>query len=57
MSAAQVAEGPLQRGEVWLPGIMHMKTDLLHGVRDIRPGEGEVLKCTGQTPKSSGISN
>ena len=34
-----------------------METDLLHCVRDIRPGEGEVLKRTGQTPESSGISN
>jgi hypothetical protein len=38
-----------------LPGIMHVKAHLLNGIREVRPGEGEVLQSTGQTPKGSGI--
>jgi hypothetical protein len=36
----------LESREVGLPGVVHMETDLLHGVGDVRPGEGEVLKGT-----------
>ena len=53
--AAEVAKDPLESGEVWLPEIMHMETDLLNCICDVRPGEGEVLKCTGKTPICSGI--
>ena len=35
------------------PGFMHMETDLLNSVGEIRPGEGEVLQDTGQTPVGS----
>ena len=53
--AAEVAKDPLESGEVWLPGIMHMETYLLNGVGDVRLGEGEVLKCIGKTSVCSGI--
>jgi hypothetical protein len=32
-----------------------MKTDLLNGIREVRPGEGEVLQRTSQTPEGSRI--
>jgi hypothetical protein len=32
-----------------------METELLNGIGDVRPGEGEVLKCTSKTPVCSGI--
>jgi hypothetical protein len=47
--APEVAEEALESREVGLPRIVHMETDLLHGV-DVRPSEGEVLKGTGKTP-------
>ena len=36
---------------------MHMKTDLLNSVGDIRPGEGKVLRSFGETAKIRGIKN
>ena len=30
--ALEVAEEPLESGEMWLPGIMHVETDLLNSV-------------------------
>ena len=53
--AAEVAKDPLESGKVCLPGIIHMETYLLNCIGDVRPGEGEVLKCTGKTPIGSGI--
>ena len=38
---------------VRLPGILHVKTDLLNGIGEIRPGEGEVLQGTGEAPVAS----
>ena len=48
--ALKIAEEALESREVGLPGVVHMETDLLHGVGDVRPGEGEVLKGTGKAP-------
>ena len=42
-SATDVAEETLQRSKVRLPGIMHVKTYLMDGIGEIRPGEGQVL--------------
>jgi hypothetical protein len=53
--AAEVAEEALESSEVRLPGIMHVKTDLLNCIGDVRPGEGEVLKGTSKTPVCSRI--
>jgi len=55
--AAEVAKVPLESGEVWLPGIMHVETYLLNCIADVRPGEGEVPKCTSKTPICSGIGH
>jgi hypothetical protein len=53
--APKIAEGALQSREVGLPGIVHMETDLLHGVGDVWPGEGEALKGTDKTPIAGGV--
>src|SRR6185312_12968450 len=36
---------------------MHIETDLLDSVGEIRPGEGEILQSAGQTPEGSRISH
>src|SRR6185312_5007740 len=36
---------------------MHMETDLLDSLGEVRPGEGEVLQSAGQTPVGSRISH
>src|SRR6185312_2401516 len=36
---------------------MHMETDLLNSVGEVRPGEGEVLQIARQTPIGSRISH
>ena len=56
-SATDVAEETLQCSKVRLPGIMHVKTDLLNGIGEIRPGEGQVLQGTGEAPVGSRISH
>ena len=56
-SATDIPEETLQRSKVRLPGIMHVKTDLLNGIGEIRPGEGQVLQGTGETPVGSRISH
>jgi hypothetical protein len=53
--APEVAEEALESREVGLPGVVHMETDLLHGVGEVRPGEGEVLKGTSKTHVPSGV--
>jgi hypothetical protein len=53
--APEVAEEALESREVGLLGVVHMETDLLHGVGDVQPGEGEVLKGTGKTPVAGGV--
>jgi len=55
--ATDVAEETLQCSKVRLPGIMHVKTDLLNGIGEIRPGEGEVLQGTGEAPVASRIGH
>ena len=56
-SATDVPEETLQRSKVRLLGIMHVKTDLLNGIGEIRPGEGEVLQVTSETPLASRIGH
>ena len=56
-SATDVPEETLQRSKVRLPGIMHVKTDLLNGIGEIRSGEGQVLQSASQTPVGSRISH
>jgi hypothetical protein len=46
--AAEVAQNPLERGEMGLPRSVHMQARLLDGVCDVGAGEGEVLERAGQ---------
>jgi hypothetical protein len=46
----EVAQDPLESGEMRLPRGVHMQAHLLDGVGDVKPGEGEVLERAGQTP-------
>jgi len=52
-----VAQNALHGGEVWLSRIMHIKTDLLNGVGEIRAREGEVLKHASNAVKMCRISH
>ena len=56
-SATDVAEETLQCSQVRLPGIMHVKTYLLNGIGEIRPGEVQVLQGTVKAPVGSRISH
>jgi hypothetical protein len=47
----------LHHGEVRLPEIMHMKTNLLDSVGDVEAGECQLLEGPGETPELSQISN
>jgi hypothetical protein len=53
--APDAAKEALQCIKMWLSGIMHMKADLLNNIRQVHPGNGEVLQGTSKTPKSSRI--
>ena len=55
--ASNVAQDTLQGSKVRLTRIMHVQANLLNGISDIRPGEGEILQGTGETPEVRGILN
>jgi hypothetical protein len=55
--ASQIAQEALYRDEVRLPGIMHVKEDLLDDVGDVVVGERQVLEGPGEAPDLSQISN
>lgn len=55
-SIVKVPEDPLDSGEVRLPRIMHVKTNLLNNICDVGPSEGEVPKSTGKAPIGSGVT-
>jgi hypothetical protein len=52
----EVAQDPLETGEMGLPWGVHVEAHLLDGVGDVVSGEGEVLKRTGQAPISHRVS-
>jgi hypothetical protein len=56
-SPLKVTNDTLQSSHVWFLGVMHMETDLLNGIGNVRMGERQVLKSTGQTPELSSILN
>jgi hypothetical protein len=55
--ASQIAQDALHHGEVRLPGIVHMKANLLYGVGDVGAGECQVLEGPDEAPELSQISN
>jgi hypothetical protein len=48
--AAHVAKHSLHQGKVRGTRCMHVQTDLLHCVGDIRTRQRKILKSTGETP-------
>ena len=54
-SATDVTKNAFQCSKVRLSRVVHMETDLLHGVGDVRPSEGEVLKGTSKAPVPGGV--
>jgi hypothetical protein len=55
--ASQIAQDMLHRDEVRLPGIMHMKANLLDDVDDVGAGERQLLEGPSEAPELSQISN
>jgi hypothetical protein len=55
--AAEVAQDPLESGEVGLPRGVHVQAHLLDGVGDVGPGEGEILERASQTPIRCRVSD
>lgn len=55
--AMDVPKDALESSKVELTGIMHVKIDLLNGIGDIRPSDGQVLQRTRETVIVSGIVN
>lgn len=41
--ATYIPQNPFESGKMRLPRIMHMKTDLLDSIRNIRPSESKIL--------------
>ena len=48
-SATDIAQDALESRLMWLSRVMHVQADLLYCIRDIWPGEGEVLECSCKT--------
>ena len=54
-SASNIAKNPLQGSKVRLPGVVHMKADLLNSIRNVWTGEGQVLKSSNKTAEVCNI--
>jgi hypothetical protein len=52
-----VAQDALDGRQVFLARVVHVKADLLNGVRNVGPREGEVLQCPDKTPLLGRISH
>jgi hypothetical protein len=53
----KVPQDSLGSNKVSFSGIMHVETDLLDSISDVRPSEGHVLQSTGKTAISCRICN
>lgn len=56
-SPTNVPKNTLESGEVRLSRVMHVETNLLDSIRNIRPGEREILQGTSEAPKISWVNN
>jgi hypothetical protein len=54
-SAMDIPKNPLDKSEMRCTRSMHMKTDLMHNIGNVRSGKGEILKCTSQTSILSSV--
>jgi hypothetical protein len=55
--AADVVKNTLHKEQMISPRIMHMKTNLLHCIRDVCPSESKVFKTSFNTTILSGIGD
>jgi hypothetical protein len=53
LSALKIAQDPLERRQVGLPEIMHMKVELLNDISNARSSEGQVMQNTSEAPEVS----
>jgi hypothetical protein len=52
-----IAQDVLHDRQMGLLRVVHMQTDLLHGVGDVRPYEGQVLESPCNAPKLESVLN
>lgn len=55
--ATKIPKDPLDRTQVRLTKIMHIKANLVNDICDVRPGEGEVLKSISKAPIGGGVND
>lgn len=48
--ALDVSKNPPDQGQVLITWVVHVETNLLHSIGDVRAGERQVLKSTGEAP-------
>jgi hypothetical protein len=53
----KIAHGTLHGCQMGLPRVVHMQTDLLHGVGDVGPCEYRVLESSYNAPELRGVLN
>jgi hypothetical protein len=53
----EVAQDPLESGEMGLLRLVHMQAHLLDGIGGVRSAEGEVLERAGQAPVGRRVSD
>lgn len=55
--ATDITQDAFESSKMRLPWIVHVKKDLLESIRDIWPGESQVLEGASKTPIVRGITN
>lgn len=55
-SASKIAKDPLDRTQMRLTGIMHIKADVLNDIGDIGPSEGEIPESIDEAPVGGGVT-
>jgi hypothetical protein len=53
----KIAQNLLHSRQVGLPRVMHVQSDLLHGISDVGPCERQVLEGSGNAPELRGVRN
>jgi hypothetical protein len=53
----KIAQDALHDRQVGLPRVVHVQTDLLHGISDVEPCERQVLEGSDNTPKLRDVRN
>jgi len=56
-SAPDVSEDPLQRNQMGLPWVVHIKADLLNNIGDVWSSKGKILQGTDETPEVCRVLN